>query len=149
MLSAAYWYASSGTQVWCEAKILLSATYLIKTNERLVARLNLWSPLSKLHLSSSEPHVPALSESLCDTNKKPSEESRLLSSCYGHRSQYSKQSLSHQQKLPSNPCLPTLAQLLSCAIILRVTLLRLPSIIVLQVTLLQVTLLRVTVLQQF
>ena len=84
LLSAAYGYASSATQVWCKAQILLSATYLIETNERLVAHPNPWSPPSKLHLSLSKPRVPAPSATSCNTNKKLSEDSQLLSTCYSH-----------------------------------------------------------------
>ncbi len=83
LLSAAYQYTLSATQSWCEAQILLSATYLFETNKKLVTLPNLWSSLFELHLSLSKPRVPAPSETSCDTNKIPSEESRLLSTCYG------------------------------------------------------------------
>ena len=109
IFSAVYQYASSATQIWGEAQILLSNAYLIKTNKKLVARPNLWSLPCKLHLSLSEPHVPAPSETSCDTNKIPSEESRLLSTCYGQRPRYSKQSLSLTP--PQNAVEPVLTNL--------------------------------------
>jgi hypothetical protein len=106
LLSAAYQYTLSATQIRCEAQILLSAAYLIETDKKLVARPNLWSSLFKLHLSSSKPCIPAPSKTSCDTNKIPSEESRLLSTCYGQHPRYSKQSLSRTP--PQNAIEPML-----------------------------------------